>query len=216
MTTGIGNIIYHNKENNIPYTINKNLYISADFNHYIVITQDTDIKRIYVDYFNRDLEKIWSREFDYLDENSTSMDYNSKILTMQIDNDLYLINLENGENIIEPVLVGEKIKMMMLEDSILLIGNQPKDAIMLVDYNGNIKQRTSIETDIEEFTSTNTQIVNGKIVIHFESYLKGYTGSTDSGLYASYEVTGGSKYVVLNKDGTIDFTTSDDIYTYTY
>ena len=106
--------------------------------------------------------------------------------------------------------------MMMLEDSILLIGNQPKDAIMLVDYNGNIKQRTSIETDIEEFTSTNTQIVNGKIVIHFESYLKGYTGSTDSGLYASYEVTGGSKYVVLNKDGTIDFTTSDDIYTYTY
>lgn len=216
MTTGIGNIIYHNKENNIPYTINKNLYISADFNHYIVITQDTDIKRIYVDYFNRDLEKIWSREFDYLDENSTSMDYNSKILTMQIDNDLYLINLENGENIIEPVLVGEKIKMMMLEDSILLIGNQPKDAIMLVDYNGNIKQRTSIETDIEEFTSTNTQIVNGKIVIHFESYLKGYTGSTDSGLYARYEVTGGSKYVVLNKDGTIDFTTSDDIYTYTY
>ena len=135
---------------------------------------------------------------------------------MQIDNDLYLINLENGENIIEPVLVGEKIKMMMLEDSILLIGNQPKDAIMLVDYNGNIKQRTSIETDIEEFTSTNTQIVNGKIVIHFESYLKGYTGSTDSGLYARYEVTGGSKYVVLNKDGTIDFTTSDDIYTYTY
>lgn len=216
MSTGTGNIRYHNNENDIPYTINKNLYISADFEHYIVITQDTEIKHIYIDYFNRDLTKVWSREFDYLDENSTSMDYTSNQLAMQIDNDLYLIDLKTGEDIVSPVFVGEKIKLMMLEDSILLVGYQPKDAIMRVDYKGNVIQKTSIESKIEEFTDVSTQIVNGKIVIHLDSYISGYTGSTNSSLYARYEVTGGSKYVVLNKDGTVEFITNDDIYTYTY
>lgn len=215
MSSGIGSISYHAKDNNLPGTVSKKLYISADFEHYIVITNDTELKYIYIDYFNRDLTKVWSREFDYMD-NSTYIDYTANQLALQIDNDLYLIDLETGNNVIDPILVGEKIKMVMLEDSILLIGNQSKDTIMRVNYSGNVIQKTSIESKIEEFTGANTQIVNGKIVIHLDSYISGYTGSTDSGLYASYEVTGGSKYVVLNKDGTIEFTTSDDIYTYTY
>lgn len=147
-------------------------------------------------------------------DNSTYIDYTANQLALQIDNDLYLIDLETGNNVIDPVFVGEKIKMVMLEDSVLLIGNKSKDTIMRVDYSGNVIQKTSIESEIEEFTNASTQIVNGKIVIHLYSCISGYTGSTDSALYASYEVTEGAKYIVLNKDGTIEFTTNDDIYKY--
>lgn len=215
LNSGIGSIRYSENDNHLTGSVSKRLYISADFEHYIVRTEDTELKHIYIEYFNRDLTKVWSREFDYM-ESSALIDYTANELALQIDNDLYLIDLETGNNVIDPVLVGEKIKMVMLEDSILLIGNQSKDTIMRVDYSGNVIQKASIESEIEEFTSASTQIVNGKIVIHLDSYITGYTGSTDSALYASYEVTGGSKYVVLNKDGTIEFTTSDDIYTYTY
>lgn len=215
LNSGIGSIRYSENDNHLTGSVSKRLYISADFEHYIVRTEDTELKHIYIEYFNRDLTKVWSREFDYM-ESSALIDYTANELALQIDNDLYLIDLETGNNVIDPVLVGEKIKMVMLEDSILLIGNQSKDTIMRVDYSGNVIQKASIESEIEEFTSASTQIVNGKIVIYLDSYITGYTGSTDSALYASYEVTEGSKYVVLNKDGTIEFTTSDDIYTYTY
>ncbi len=190
-----GIIKYNVKENNLSSNIQKHLFVSADFQHYIVTTYDQNTKHVYIDYFDRELKKIWSREFDYASTKAfiSPMDYTSDKMAAVIDNDLYLINLENGKDIIEPVIVGEKVKVNMMEDGIILIGDNNKDTIMKVDYTGKIVFRDNAQTKMTEIIGANTQIVNGKMVIHL-------IGTNNS----PYE-----KFIVLNNDGTIEIKSED-------
>ncbi len=174
----------------------KNLFIGADFQHYIVSTYDKNLKHVYIDYFDKDLKKLWSREFDYNSSEVISpIDYTSTQLAIVIDNDLHLINLETGEDIFEPVLVGTKIKLHMMTDGIILIGNDNKDTIMKVGLDGNIIFRTNGNTRMSDIGYAQTQIVNGKMVIYLE-------GTDKEGL--PYD-----KHLVLNSDGSIETSTNE-------
>ena len=183
------------KYNNETKGITKRIFISRDFQHYIVTTYDENLKHVYIEYFDNNLNKIWSREFD----NETSidiningpLDYNSKQFAVIVDNDLYLIDMETGRDIIKPVLVGYKVRVNMTNDGIVLIGNDNKDTIMKVDYNGNILYRTNGNINFNAIEYANTQVIDGKIVV----YVSGY-GGDEQGL--PYE-----KYIMLNDDGTI-------------
>lgn len=174
----------------------KNLFVGADFQHYIVSTYDKKLKHVYIDYFDKDLKKLWSREFDYNSSEIISpIDYTSTQLSIVIDNDLHLINLETGEDIIEPILVGTKIKLHMMTDGIILIGNDNKDTIMKVGLDGKIIFRTNGNTRMSDIGYAQTQIVNGKMVIYIE-------GTDKEGL--PYD-----KHLVLNSDGSIETSTNE-------
>lgn len=127
------------------------------------------------------------------------MDYTAKQMAFVIDNDLYLIDLETGENVIDPVLVGSKLGVVMLSDGILLIGDDTKDTIMKVSYDGQIIYKTNIETEMDRFNSVCTQIVDGKMVI----CISGQVG--DPSYMSDYR----EKYIVLNTDGSIEQETED-------
>ena len=187
-----GSISYNETSKNTV----KNLFIGADFQHYIVSTYDKKLKHVYIDYFDKDLKKLWSREFDY-NSNAVSspIDYTSNQLAIVIDNDLHLINLETGEDIIEPVLVGEKIKLHMMTDGIILIGNDNKDTIMKVGLDGKIIFRTNGNTRMSDIGNAQTQIVNGKMVIYLE-------GTDKEGL--PYD-----KHLVINSDGSVETSTNE-------
>ena len=171
MSKSLGSITYNKQDNNLSSNIEKHLYISADFEHYIVTTYDINTKHLYIDYFNIDLEKIWGREFEYTSTEIkvSPMDYTSDKMAIVVDNDLFLIDLETGENIIEPVLVGGKIKVNMMEGGIILIGNDTKDRVMKVDYKGNILFKiNSKEYDTEllgEIAEVELQVIDGKLVM---------------------------------------------------
>lgn len=194
-----GLIEYNEEYNNIPNSVQKRLFVAADFQHYIVTTYDENTKHVYIDYFNKDLEKLWSREFDYNSTKafSSPIDYTSTNMAIVIDNDLYIIDLATGENVIEPVIVGEKIKINMMKDGIILIGDNNKDTIMKVDYKGNILFRTNADTNMEIVETASTQIVNDKMVIQLD-------GITDS-----EEMLPLTKYLVINSDGTIETSSVD-------
>lgn len=195
-----GYISYNTKHNNLSDNITKRLFIAADFQHFIVSTYDIGTEHVYVEYFDRAFNKIWSREFDYTMNSITSspMDYTANQMAFVIDNELYLLDMETGKNVIEPIIVGEKLRVVMLSDGILLIGNNNKDAIMKVDYNGKIVSKINAETDMDQIIAADVQMVNNKITIWIR-------GNKKNGATMQYL----SKYIVLNSDGSIDMTTKD-------
>lgn len=182
--------------NEVSENTEKYLFVGADFQHYLVSTYDKKLKHVYIDYFDKGFKKLWSREFDYnSNEVISPIDYTSTQLAIIIDNDLHLISLETGEDIIEPVLVGTKIKLNMMEDGIIIIGNDNKDTIMKIGFDGNIIFRTNGNTKMSKINYAQTQIVNGKMVIYLE-------GLNSEGL--PYD-----KYLVLNSDGSIETSTNE-------
>lgn len=194
-----GVITYNKIHNDLSSNIQKNLFVSADFQHYIVSTYDEDLNYVYVDYFDKNLNKVWSREFQYTSTKAfvSPMDYTDKQMAVVVDNDLYLIDLETGEDIIEPVIVGEKVKVNMMEDGIILIGDNTKDTIMKVDYTGKVLFRTNT-SNLTTIENASTQIVNGKMVV----YLTGtWTEPSDGSSYPDAE------FLVINSDGTLEVET---------
>lgn len=191
-----GGIYYDYKYNDLSENIVKKLFISSDFEHYIVTTYDSQQKHAYLEYFDKQYNKLWSREFDYNSnniQNTSPLDYNTSQLAIVVDNDLYLIDLETGEDIIEPVTVGDKLKINMMSDGIVLIGNDNKDTIMKVGYDGETIFKTNGNVQMEEIYFVNTQIVNGKLVVSL-------SGSNSEGF-------SGEQYLVVNNDGTLEIST---------
>ena len=202
-----GYIGYNRTHNKISENVTKKLFISADFEHYIVTTYDDELKMSYMDYFDKDLKKLWSREFEYKSTNASinsspfisTLDYDTNKLAFVVDNDMYLIDIETGENIIEPVIVGTKIKVNMFDDGIVLIGNENKDTIMKVDFNGNILYRIDADTSMTGIDYVNSQIVNNKLIVRLEG-----RKALDSRGRAYLE-----KYIVLNNNGNIEYSTNE-------
>lgn len=191
-------ITYDEEDNNLNVNVQKRLYIGADFQHYIVTTCDSNTKHIYIEYFDRSLQKIWSREFDYNSKRIflSPMDYTSSKMSVVVDNELYLLDLKTGENTIEPLTIGEKVEVVMMDSGIVLIGRDNIDTFVKVDYNGKILSKTNGNTKMEiEYAST--QIVNNKLVVLLQGR------NDEEGIYR------GEKYVVLNNDGTIESETND-------
>ena len=189
-------ICYDWKFNDLSDNVTKKLFVAADFQHYIVTTYDKGLKHVYIEYFDNQYNKVWSREFNY---NSTKaylspIDYTNEQIACVIDNDLYLIDLETGENVIEHVMVGEKIKVNMMEDGIVLIGDDNKDTIMKIGYDGKIIFRINGELKLETITDVYTQIVNGKLVVNLY-------GATKEEIY-------GEQYLVINNDGALETSTN--------
>lgn len=201
MYKNTGYIDYNRTENNLSDNVSKTLRVSSDFEHFIVETRDSKLNKYYIDYFDKSYNKLWSREFDCkLTTSSVStMDYTTEKMAIVIDNDLYLIDYETGENVIEPVIVGTKMKVNMFDDGIILIGNENKDTIMKVDFNGNILYRVNADTSMS-ISDVYTQIVNNKLVVRMIGM------SNDENIQNTKML---EKYLVLNEDGSIEYSTNE-------
>lgn len=167
------------------YTENagRKIYISADLEHYIIKVYEENTKHMYLEYYTRDLSKVWSREFDNVTD--IPMDYTTETIALVADNDLYLIDTNTGENIIEPSFVGTKTNVLLIEDGAILIGKEAKDMIMKVDMNGKILWKTSTQSS-NDYEYSKIQIVNDNLVINWLGEKDGYLNDA---------------YIVLDKDG---------------
>lgn len=76
------------------------------------------------------------------------MDYSSEKIVIAVNNDLYVINTKNGEDIIKPSFVGEKKNVLMTENGVLLIGSKKEDMVMMVDNKGKISWSFNTQLDI--------------------------------------------------------------------
>lgn len=174
------------RDANLKENIERQFFVSADFQHYIITVFDRNLHTAYLEYYDRDFQKIWGKELENTD--TITMDYTKDAIYIVTNNDLYGIDIANGEFIFDPVFVGEKIRINLLEDGVVLIGKGNKDNIMKTDLKGNIVWKTSIDLEVESCSSL--QIVDGNIIGYY---------------YSPFEdlATFMQKMVSVDKDGNI-------------
>lgn len=151
---------------------------------------------MYINYYDRDLKKIWTREFSNVD--SIPMDYTSDKITLVADNDMYVISTKDGKDMIEPAFVGNKVKVMMVEDGTLLMGKDKKDMFMKVDKNGNIEWKLNSKMDISDGQehTIRLQIVD-------DNYVVTWYGVNKNESEEGYDIKSKDCYIVISDDGKV-------------
>lgn len=182
-------------------TITKQIYMGRDFENFIVTTYDSGLKNLYIDYYNKDREKVWTQEYksegtNFYLGNSGPFDYNNDILAILIDNDLHIISLKDGKEVCSPVLVGTKNIVYMFNDKIVLIGNDNKDLIVEVSLKGEVLKRINGDVTVNEITGSVLQLINNKLVLVVVGY--------DTNYYMQ-------KYKIfeLDEDGNLDYSSEE-------
>lgn len=172
------------RDANLKENIERQFFVSADFQHYIITVFDHNLNTTYLEYYDRDLKKIWSKEFE--ETESMVMDYTSEAIYIVTNNDLYGLDITNGEELFSPVFVGEKIAINLLEDGVILVGTGNKDNMMKIDLKGNMVWKTSIDLEIASCSSL--QVIDNNIVGYY--YNDNYENFVE-------------KMVSVDKDGNI-------------
>lgn len=141
----------------------RQIEFAADFEHYFIYTFDTSLNTMSVAYYDNDFKKIWQRDFD--ETINGVYDYTTKNFYIVANNDLYIIDVATGEDVIPPSFVGEKYDIRKVSDGIIMLSYEKSDSVMKVDLNGDIVWKTNIMSDYYSGSRNTTQFVGDKIVI---------------------------------------------------
>lgn len=175
------------------YPIERNLTFSADFEHFYLEVFDNSLKIYTLECYDRDLKKVWSREFDQT--TSSVIDYTKDHIYLVANGSMYIIDAKTGENAVEPKYVGAKSEIRKLEDGILLVSHKSADAIMKTDLVGNVLWTANLSKDMREPSTPEdipvVQLIGGNYVIQYEAVTNGYPDGTYT--------------AVITPDGTVDF-----------
>ncbi len=175
------------------YPVERNLTFSADFEHFYLEVFDNSLKIYTLECYDRDLKKVWSREFDRT--TSSVIDYTKDHIYLVANGSMYIIDAETGENAADPKYVGAKSEIRKLEDGILLVSHKSADAIMKTDLVGNVLWTANLSKDMRQPSTPEdipvVQLIGGNYVIQYEAVTNGYPDGTYT--------------AVITPDGTVDF-----------
>ena len=176
----------------------RSIRITGDLQNYIITAYNYDTEILYLDFYNRELKKVWGREFS--DVTTFPMDYSSDKIEMVVDNDLYIINTQNGEDMIKPTFVGEKMTVLMTENGTLLIGDKKQDMVMMVDNKGKISWTFDTQFDISYAgLQGGIQTVNDNYVFIYAASEE--VDGSDDPYWDGEDSKNYDCYVVFDKDG---------------
>lgn len=144
---------------------------SADFQHFFLFTYDYTMETLTLEYYDHDLNKIWKREFE--ETISAQYDFTKNNVYLQANNELYVMNIETGEDTYLPTYVGSKIEIRKMRDGVLLIGTQKSDAIIKTDLEGKMMWKLNLQTDV--YMVDAVQIIDNRLLI---TYLEEWGGNT--------------------------------------
>lgn len=152
---------------------------APDFEHFMMFSsnQEEGIDEAYIgdpamdvtawnaqiEYYNRDLNQVWQREFE--DSVIRCYDYTSTAIYAVINQDLHILDIETGEDVVEPRFVGTKAVLRKMEDGILSIDyySENADSIMKTDLNGEVLWTTNLPGSADQIGSI--QLVDNHIVV---------------------------------------------------
>lgn len=175
--------------------IERHVEFSADFQHFFLFTYDWAMEAMTLEYYDQDLNKLWKREFEEITPPETEglmtriYDYTKNNVYCLANNELYIIDIETGEDTYTPAYVGKKIAVRKLDDGILLVSYDKSDGVMKLSLDGKIIWKTNTTGNMLQ--ADGIQIVNDKIILEVMMM--------DEENYYS-----GTHYLVLNKeDGSV-------------
>lgn len=176
------------------WPVSRNLTFSADFENFYLQVFDESLNTYILECYDRNLKKIWSREFDRT--TTAVLDYTADHIYLVANGNMYIINAKTGEDDVEPKFVGAKTGIRKLKDGILLIAAGQSDAVMKTDLVGNVLWTVNLAEPLpeEEYEGESAimQIVEGNYVFQYTADHLESLSSTEN-------------IVVITPDGKISF-----------
>lgn len=133
------------RDNKSTADVIRQLKMSLDMQHYILTVYDSALKTFTIEYYDLSYNKLWSREFENASiyqfntmNDNDFFDYTESAIYLDLNNNLYIIDMETGEDKISPVTVGEKTDIRKTADGILLMSDSMNDTVIKTDLEGNI------------------------------------------------------------------------------
>lgn len=161
------------------------LFVGADFEHYITTTRSKNNTKI--EYYDKELKRIWTRDFN--EKDIVAMDYTKNQIILVENQKMHVIDINTGEDEITPVSVGNKVAVYMVEEGAILIGTESTDTIMKVNSKGETKWKIDLDSKMENIDSAMAQMIDNNIVVNLTGTSKDYQ--------SMYE-----RYIVVSNDGT--------------
>ncbi len=142
--------------------IRRSIEFSSDFQHYYLFTYDNSLRNLTVEYYDKDFNKLWKREF----ENTTACQYDctTSHIYLNTNNNLYVIDVATGEDASAPAYVGAKAAIRKLQDGILMLSWDATDAIMKTDDSGNVLWKVGLDNSFDVVYSL--QLIGNNIVLY--------------------------------------------------
>lgn len=112
----------------------------------------------------KEFHKIWEREFEEI--TNAVYDYTETNLYIAVNNELYIINMETGEDVFPPSYVGEKKEVRKFSDGIVIVSANKSDGVMKLSPNGEIIWKTNLSADPASIRGL--QFVNGNFILDYE------------------------------------------------
>lgn len=133
------------RDNKSTADVIRQLKMTLDMQHYILTVYDSALKTFTIEYYDLSYNKLWSREFENASiyqfntmSDNDFFDYTESAIYLDLNNNLYVIDMETGEDKISPVTVGEKTNIRKTTDGILLMSDSMTDTVIKTDLEGNI------------------------------------------------------------------------------
>lgn len=143
----------------IEPNINRNIEFDMNFQHFFIYSYDSSLNVLTVECYDKNLVRIWKREFD--DITSVSYDYTKNNIYLAANNYLYIIDISTGEDTFSPKYVGKKIDIRKVSDGILMVSGEETDGLMKTDLQGNVLWTCHISM----YSLSALQYVDGRLVI---------------------------------------------------
>ena len=141
--------------------IERSIEFAADFEHFFLFAYDWELETLTLEYYDSSLNKIWEREFN--ETTSAHYDYTKNNIYLAANSELYIINIQTGEDTYPPLYVGEKMEIRKLRDGILMVSKSKSDGVMKVGLDGQMIWKSNLSDDTHSVDGV--QIVNENIII---------------------------------------------------
>ena len=144
--------------------IERRIEFSADFEHFFLFTYNENLESLTLAYYDKSFKKIWERKFEKT--TNAVYDYTETNLYIVVNNELYIINIETGEDVFSPSYVGEKKEIRKFSDGIVIVSANKSDGVMKISLNGDIIWKTNLSTDVENVDGL--QLVSGNLILDYK------------------------------------------------
>lgn len=144
--------------------IERRIEFSADFEHFFLFTHNENLESLTLAYYDKSFKKLWEREFEEITD--AIYDYTENNLYIVVNNELFIINIQTGEDTFEPSYVGNKKEIRKIQDGIVMVSESKSDGIMKSSLSGDIIWKTNLPVDVKYMDGV--QFVDGNIVLSYD------------------------------------------------
>ncbi len=158
------------------YPEEKYILPAVNSEHIFTYTVNKSSRAYTLECSDKNSNKMWHREFD--NAYSAVMDYTSDYIYLVANTNLYVIDIKTGKDMIKPRYVGNKCKVIKLEDSLLFVSPLHNDAVMKTDLQGNVIWTADLAYDMPNTDSDAppcVQILASGFLITYEAQENGYS-----------------------------------------